>query len=287
MKNQYVGDIGDYGKYALLRALSANYSIGINWYLTTSDNKPDGRFIDYLLKPNDCLDSELFNKLKSLLFSNTNEVKLDNRNVLQIEKNDFIPKAKFYNDELEFSSKINRLLHRIDWVSRSFEKLLPSDIIFFDPDNGLEVKSVSSTSKNGNKYVTYDEAVRYYNHAKVAVVIYNHRDRSKDEDYCKRFLRFYKLEGTKDSFVYRLSFHKSSVRDYIFVVKPEFCITIHDFIMDFARKNKMYFTFSGLPMPLAKRWALDDAPVAYTREEYEKKQKEYKERLRKNYNKKS
>ena len=43
MKNQYVGDIGDYGKYALLRFLSKQgYSIGINWYLTPDDNKTDG-----------------------------------------------------------------------------------------------------------------------------------------------------------------------------------------------------------------------------------------------------
>ena len=32
MKNQYVGDIGDYGKYALLRAFASHYRIGVNWY---------------------------------------------------------------------------------------------------------------------------------------------------------------------------------------------------------------------------------------------------------------
>ena len=38
MKNQYVGDIGDYGKYGLLRFLSNHgIIIGINWYLTEDD----------------------------------------------------------------------------------------------------------------------------------------------------------------------------------------------------------------------------------------------------------
>ena len=38
MKNQYVGDIGDYGKYGLLRFLSnRGIKIGINWYLTKDD----------------------------------------------------------------------------------------------------------------------------------------------------------------------------------------------------------------------------------------------------------
>lgn len=49
MKNQYVGDIGDYGKYGLLRFL-ANHGIciGVNWYLTENDESSDGKFTDYL-----------------------------------------------------------------------------------------------------------------------------------------------------------------------------------------------------------------------------------------------
>lgn len=40
MKNQYVGDIGDYGKYGLMRFLrDAGVSIGINWYLTPDDGR--------------------------------------------------------------------------------------------------------------------------------------------------------------------------------------------------------------------------------------------------------
>ena len=35
MKNQYFGDVGDYGKYSLLREFALNgISIAVNWYLT-------------------------------------------------------------------------------------------------------------------------------------------------------------------------------------------------------------------------------------------------------------
>ncbi|MGN1142152.1 MAG: hypothetical protein ACI4TF_13195 [Oliverpabstia sp.] len=35
LKNQYFGDVGDYGKYGLLRFLVNNgISIAINWYLS-------------------------------------------------------------------------------------------------------------------------------------------------------------------------------------------------------------------------------------------------------------
>ena len=51
MKNQYFGDIGDYGKYGLLKFLGErDVKIAVNWYLTKNDqNKSgDGGFIDYL-----------------------------------------------------------------------------------------------------------------------------------------------------------------------------------------------------------------------------------------------
>ena len=35
MQDRYAGDIGDFGKFGLLRALSsAGLSIGVNWYRT-------------------------------------------------------------------------------------------------------------------------------------------------------------------------------------------------------------------------------------------------------------
>ncbi len=49
MKNQYVGDVGDFGKYSLLRAFSGNgIKVGINWYLTENDESNDGKFTSYL-----------------------------------------------------------------------------------------------------------------------------------------------------------------------------------------------------------------------------------------------
>ena len=51
MKNQYVGDIGDFGKYSMLRAfINAGIKVGVNWYLTEDDGSNDGKFTDYLNK---------------------------------------------------------------------------------------------------------------------------------------------------------------------------------------------------------------------------------------------
>ncbi|MBR3160975.1 MAG: hypothetical protein IKF14_17965 [Atopobiaceae bacterium] len=50
MLNRYTGDIGDYSKLGLLRALrSAGFLIGLNWYLTPDEtHNSDGRHVGYL-----------------------------------------------------------------------------------------------------------------------------------------------------------------------------------------------------------------------------------------------
>ena len=51
MKNQYVGDIGDFGKYSLLRAFSERgIKVGVNWYRTEDDGSNDGKFTGYFKK---------------------------------------------------------------------------------------------------------------------------------------------------------------------------------------------------------------------------------------------
>ena len=56
MQNRYVGDVGDFGKYGLLRALCEGsgdglpgLSLGIVWYLVPDEQKKnDGNYIRYL-----------------------------------------------------------------------------------------------------------------------------------------------------------------------------------------------------------------------------------------------
>ena len=48
MQDKYVGDIGDYAKFSLLRALSCDRRLGLSWYLFPDEGNNDGRHIDYL-----------------------------------------------------------------------------------------------------------------------------------------------------------------------------------------------------------------------------------------------
>lgn len=92
MKNQYFGDIGDYGKYAMLRYLAKDgIKIGVNWYLTEDDNSNDGKFTSYLEKEDmRRYDSELFDILKQM-------VEEGKRNVVSFSESDTIANALFYD----------------------------------------------------------------------------------------------------------------------------------------------------------------------------------------------
>ncbi|SKB94437.1 hypothetical protein SAMN06296386_1106 [Lachnospiraceae bacterium] len=92
MKNQYVGDIGDFGKYALLRAFAeAGVKVGVNWYLTDDDTSNDGKFTDYLKKDDFRIyDPEVFDELKRIAV-------IRDKSVKNIEESGIIPDAVFFS----------------------------------------------------------------------------------------------------------------------------------------------------------------------------------------------
>lgn len=83
MQNKYVGDVGDYGKYGLLRSLFSkddSYRLGVVWYLVPNEReKTDGRHIDYLLQ------STYRNCYPKLFEILQNIIKTGNRSISQIE----------------------------------------------------------------------------------------------------------------------------------------------------------------------------------------------------------
>ena len=96
MKNQYVGDIGDYGKYGLLRYLSQNgIRTGVNWYLTQDDEIAiDGNIRGYLTNREESVyDSDVYALLRELEERNIRDIK-------KIESSDIIPHAIYYSEKL-------------------------------------------------------------------------------------------------------------------------------------------------------------------------------------------
>lgn len=165
MKHQYVGDVSDYRKYGLLRALSwggAN-RIGVCWMLTPSDGSSDGGKLAYLQQPDRYrhFDPELFDTLAHAADEP------DRRRLQSIENSGAIAGAAYFNELLP-----DELSGRAAFMDRCQSAFHGAELVFFDPDNGLEA-SLSKGRKNSSKYLYLDELAAFYATGK-SVLIYQH-----------------------------------------------------------------------------------------------------------------
>ena len=223
MKNQYVGDIGDYGKYGLLRFLAKHdIKIGVNWYLTKNDDSSDGRFTNYLTKPEYRIyDSDLYDEVKNIAF-------LENKTVQMVEAAGLIPKAVFYNSILKSSTLevSSRELNRNLWLNNSITFLQDADLVFADPDNGISFRK-TARNKYSEKFVLPQEIMEYYNRGQ-NVVYYCHKGRRKQEAWEKAKIGI--LEYIKDAKLLAVTYHRGTQRSYIFILHPH-CYQRYDKIL--------------------------------------------------------
>ena len=221
MKNQYVGDIGDYSKLGILRKIiqHTDLSVGVNWYLTPDDELAnDGRHTAYLEKDCDTDDDELLSKLKSIAGLNCDKTR---RTVKQLQGLVLLSGAEYFIDLLDYTgcgSACERLEFRDNWHRNALQTLDQKELVFLDPDNGLTF--TNAYDKNGNKNSTYEEVCDYYKKGS-SVIVYNHRDRSPMQEYLYRFNRLEKLEATTGAYIQCLTAPKYTHRDYLFIVQPE------------------------------------------------------------------
>ena len=228
MKNQYLGDLGDYGKYGLLRYLAnKNIRIGINWYLTADDGSNDGKFVSYLDKEEDRrYDPDLFDELKKI-------VRLHDKNVNMLESCGLIPQATYYNLLLE--SKIiqrdERERVRNLWHQNALKYLADAELIFADPDNGI-IGTKSIFDNEAEKYITPKEIKDYYDRGQ-NVVYYCHKARRTEEQWEKA--KTVMLNFVPDAEIIVLTSHRGTQRSYIFVIHPKDIERYNRLLDDFLR----------------------------------------------------
>lgn len=175
MKEQYVGDVNDYRKYALLRLLGrSGLKLGVCWMLTPNDGRSDGNKLGYLDQPKqERHDPELFSLLRRV----RNEP--DARRLILIEGSEILPRAVFVNTIVP-----ETLFERQLWFRQASAALADTDLIFFDPDNGIEVGSVAKGRRNSSKYVYRDELAATYRTGH-SLLVYQHFQRKERESFIR------------------------------------------------------------------------------------------------------
>jgi hypothetical protein len=178
MKNQYFGDIQDYRKYGLLRQLTGHgqMRLGVIWMLTPDDTRTDGNKTEYLNQPERYrkADPELFDALRSCVLED------GQRDVSQAQS--FLPNATF------FSRLIPDVLEtRKRTVRDAQQAVIDTELVFFDPDNGIEISSCAKGKRNSSKFVYWDEVYNTFQNGH-SVLVYQHFPRVAREEYVQQRL---------------------------------------------------------------------------------------------------
>jgi hypothetical protein len=217
MRDEYVGDIGDFGKYILLNKLSelcgGNTRIGINWYY---NDRPSGAF-RYLSAMNankyGPSAKALFDVLKRL-------VDADKEKLSKIENSSALPKSFIYYRE---SIPVTRNA-RARWFQNSMDRLKEANVVFLDPDNGIPyyakpdkdwIPNIGLNTARAVQYAYMEEIKKYYDRGQ-SVIVYNHRDMQPVAQYMAKFVLLKRFVGLQNSMPI-LRFKKFRVRDYLLI----------------------------------------------------------------------
>lgn len=177
MKDQYVGDINDFAKYQLLRLAETHFSIIlIAWMLTKADGRRDGGQTSYLTEADSGqADPELHAILSAL-------VSEGRRSITALETSGALPGCGFHSLPLPTGGA-----EREGYFRTLSERAGPNTLVFFDPDNGLEVRSVSPSANGAERYLFWNE-LRLLRNAGSSVLIYQHFPRVQRAPYLKERL---------------------------------------------------------------------------------------------------
>lgn len=241
MKNNYVADIGDYGKYGLLRFLDEKgKKIGVNWYLNEDKEKTgDGNKREYL-------EDERFKEYNEKLFEILQKInkKGKDKSVADIKNRDVIPNAVFFDDEIG-STDPNL---RKEWSKRA-EKVLCVDgvnLIFADPDNGTLTEKGEEPTRISKKHARLRELRDYYDRGD-DVVYYCHKGRRNNEEWEKKLKEFNRDGHNADIIV--LSYHRGTQRSFIFAIHPEHFDDYKSLIKEFGKTKWCTYKLDRQKMP--------------------------------------
>jgi hypothetical protein len=178
MKNQYVGDLSDFAKFGILRALAGAgrqqvFRLGVVWYLTP-DHGGGGRHIEYLSEPRpnrySAADPHLYGRLRHV-------VHRLGRDVRHVQAAGILPaRTAFYSEPLTFPQipprrVADRLRQRGAWLEGALAAMTRCDLVFVDPDSGLAPPGVRGHTDAGPRYAFLDELRSFVDVGKTVVVI--------------------------------------------------------------------------------------------------------------------
>jgi hypothetical protein len=186
MQDRYAGDVGDFGKFGLLRHLvnGTNHRLGVIWYLYPNEShNEDGKFTKYLSNRQfELCDVDLYGKLRTVVANRRCTAALE-------ESGLFLCYAVYFSKHVDFYSaypgqtqtnKAKRLHLRSEWLIEALSFLSTSNVLFLDPDNGLEVDSCKSMNQKKSGKFAYYEEIKRLHEGRSFTIVYHHLNRHRN-----------------------------------------------------------------------------------------------------------
>lgn len=174
MQDRYAGDVGDYVKLGLLRALTAAdeepaLSLGVMWYRTEDEfHNEDGKHVGYLKEGT--RSGRQLCRCDPDLYARLQRVVSGRRSVQELERAGVLPERTRTHSALVSA-------RRAEWLEEGLQLTAGGDIVFFDPDNGLTTPARRPLGRLAVKFVFPNELAVFAERDQ-SLVVYQHTDRS-------------------------------------------------------------------------------------------------------------
>lgn len=242
MQNRYTGDIGDFGKFLLLKHLFADEPIATIWYLYPDEtHNTDG---SHTVEEGNIRVYQHCHTLDPIMSEHFNTLHQEAlRHVELFETYPVLPNGYYFKESIVGEGDA----YRKGWLERalSFVQETHSRVVCLDPDNGIEPSGMAKLSlfKQG-KYATYEEIEHFFALTCVKyLVIYQHfhRQYSHEAQMQEAKVKFETLyEGRAVVTVIR--HNPVQARFYIILSKREQALERLSSLEDLRYSTKAFFS---------------------------------------------
>ena len=230
MQDRYAGDVGDFGKFGLLRHLCGvtaqdkhpSLKPGVIWYRVDDEShNADGCHICYLQNSpvNDrrfgACDKTLYDALKTMVFTD------HDRTIAALQRANLLPNATYFPGVVRHG-RIQVTCPRDDWFKSAQEQTAGCELVFVDPDNGIGCPDLPTTQRKSCKFVLRKEVQSLAERKpRTSVVIYQHMDQTKGTAEDKTRHQLEDLPNEPGCEPFAVLFRRSTVRAFLVLPNQE------------------------------------------------------------------
>lgn len=246
MQDRYVGDIGDFARSGMLRELfgkpeavesvKSPLRLGVVWCLNESGQV--GNLTPNTYQNLRYLDPCLFGKLNRL-------VQKGKRRLSEFECN------KILNTQLYFPEPLSGLsiTERKEWVNNAIEKIKDAEVIFIDPDTGIDTET---TPRLSPEHIFIDELKQFYDKGK-SLIIYQHIGQGMPAGYKAKEYINELSERLRNALhphtVWALRWRRRQGRVFFVVVHTDQGGDLNQLVQAFIKKPNWFVRQPGFPHP--------------------------------------